>query len=294
MLIDSGATPIGNSMRIIEHLEAYNIKTLDYLMLTHPHSDHCNILTKVLEKYTVKELFVPKILPSYNFPDAKTRKGHINTKVYYKFYEQVLLQVEKGAILNYNVDTFSIFGEDYSFDFYCYGEDYYHTISGKSSNDEVNSLSPIGFLEYKQIRYAFTGDANYITEEYFISNYVTEENKKQFDSTLLKVGHHGSKTSTTTEFLDIILPEVSIICVGYNVFGHPTKEVLGRLSSIGSVIYNTRDNGKIRVEQCAEKLNILPDRGKNYIIILSATYQSNNLISVTLYFIPANRKWAVC
>ncbi len=297
MLIDGGYTVFGNASAILNTLEYYKIKEIDYLMLTHPHADHCNQLPPVLQKHFVKEFFVPLLLPSYGMKDAKQLKGHFHTSEYYEFYQEMLIQEENGAVVNYNVDTFSIVGEDYSFDFYCFPEEEYQKLSGKSSNDEVNASSTIGFLTYRQARYAFTGDSNYINEEYFISNFVNDDNKHLFSSTLLKVPHHGSMTSTTQEFLDVLQPKASVICVGSNIFGHPTQPVLHRLKSIGSTIFTTKAHGQISVTQNKDKMifNLsVPDSDKaihdRFVIDLSTTSIEELSYQLLLYLVPTNRQ----
>jgi len=284
MLIDGGSTPFANSSAIVECLNFYQIKQIDYLMLTHPHADHCNSLTAILKKYSVKEFFLPLLLPSYSKANARKLKGHYDNKTYYKFYQEVEKQVEKGAVLNYNVGIFSIIGENYSFDFYCYEAEAYQEISGASSNNKVNALSPIGFLFYNEIRYCFTGDSNVENETYFLSNYTLADIASE--SFLLKVAHHGSKTSSTAEFLSVINPKVGVICVGANIYGHPTNEALGRLYNIGATVYNTRDNGLITVSQIANEVTVAPVIGESYYFFVEIFSQNMRTFSMLLYIIP--------
>jgi len=288
MIIDGGSTLFANSSAITSCLDFYDITQIDYLMLTHPHSDHCNSLTAVLKRYSVKEFFLPPLLPSYGKENAKTLKGHFDTKTYYKFYQEVEKQETKGAVINYNIDVFSIIGADYSFDFYCYGAEAYQDISGKSSNDTVNALSPIGFLYYNEVRYCFTGDSNAENESYFLANYA--EQGIQSESFLLKVPHHGSKTSSTQEFLSAISPEVAVICVGSNIYGHPNKNVLQRLYGVGATVYNTRDNGRITVSQKGEEVKIEPVVGKVYYYISASSTDDTISVQVLFYIIPASTR----
>lgn len=284
MLIDGGAAPIldsGTASVIKSNIEFYGITEIDYLMLTHPHIDHCNALDYILKTYTVREFFIPKLLPSYGMENANRMKGYYDSKTYYNFYKQMELQIQKGAIANYNVGTFSIIGKDYTFDFYCSDAQYYDTLSGKSSIDELNTVSPIGFLTFNDIRYTFTGDANETTEQNFITNYVTEENKNNFQSKVLKVGHHGSQTSTTTAFLEIIQPTIAVISVGVNVAGHPTLQVLERLNIANAKIYTTKDSGTITITQSNSEITFYPAIGLEHIMAL-------NLLN-TFFFIPDNK-----
>ena len=97
-------------------------------------------------------------------------------------------------------------------------------------------------------KFLFMGDASFTVEDYLLANYNLR------DITFLKVGHHGSSTSTTKEFADIINPKISLISVGQNNYGHPNKNVLDNLKD--SKIYRTDQDGSIMFKIKNDKLKV--------------------------------------
>ena len=101
-------------------------------------------------------------------------------------------------------------------------------------------------LSYKDIDFMFTGDASIECEEDFLKEYQIQANKGDFDVEVLKVGHHGSNTSTSQEFLDAIKPEEAVISCGEdNKYGHPHDEVVERLNNAGVNIRRIDQSGTI-------------------------------------------------
>ena len=92
----------------------------------------------------------------------------------------------------------------------------------------------------------FTGDVEEIAEKQILEEY--KSNLSVLNSTILKVGHHGSKTSSTKEFIEAIKPKIALIGVGENNnFGHPNNDVLERLDNLGTKIYRTDKMGEIYI-----------------------------------------------
>ena len=111
------------------------------------------------------------------------------------------------------------------------------------SENSINNNAMVCKLNDKNFTMLFTGDIEEAAEKVLVEKY---KGTKVLNSTILKVGHHGSKTSSTQEFLELIKPKIAIIGVGKNNhFGHPNQEVLDRLENIGSKIYRTDLNGEI-------------------------------------------------
>jgi competence protein ComEC len=95
-------------------------------------------------------------------------------------------------------------------------------------------------LEYGNFKFLFTGDVGQVAEPSLISS------GYDLSCDVLKVGHHGSKYSSTTAFLNKVKAEYGVICVGSNSYGHPTAEALNRLSAAGMMIYRTDQNGNVK------------------------------------------------
>ena len=109
-------------------------------------------------------------------------------------------------------------------------------MSIRNDKDDYNNCSIVIKMDFNNVSYLFTGDA----EE------SVESSRKWPHIDVLKVGHHGSNTSSSKKFLEQIKPEVALISVGQgNTYGHPTQATLKRLSNIGAKIYRTDENGTI-------------------------------------------------
>ena len=114
------------------------------------------------------------------------------------------------------------------------------------SDNLLNNNSIVAKLHYKSFSTLFTGDIEQIAEKEILKHY--KDNSKLLNSTILKVAHHGSKTSSTQEFLEAVKPKISLIGVGENnKFGHPNDDVINRLENIGSKIYRTDKMGEISI-----------------------------------------------
>ena len=109
---------------------------------------------------------------------------------------------------------------------------------------------------WKNISMLFTGDIEKEAEEKVINMY--NKNLEKLKSTIIKVAHHGSKTSSTEEFLNIVKPEIALIGVGENnKFGHPNEEVLERLRLMRTKIFRTDNSGEITIRfNKNKKINI--------------------------------------
>ena len=111
--------------------------------------------------------------------------------------------------------------------------------------NQINNNSIVARIEYFNFKVLFTGDVEKIAEEEIINKYL--ENTL-LEAQVLKVAHHGSKTSSTIEFLEKVKPKIALIGVGKeNKFGHPNLEVISKIESIGSKIYRTDMDGEISI-----------------------------------------------
>ena len=231
---------------------------LDYLMLTHCDSDHVYFMDEVLEKYQVDNVFMPNVLATHDkvaeadLPqeqlDRFTDEDTISTACYADFFIAALTEPDCTVTLNVDPDedTNSIVitdgtkqadgsyeGATYMLTFYCPTEEYYAE-SDLSSAEEKNAISPIGILEYNDVRIVLTGDSNEINEPTFVDRI-----GGSLDCDVLKVGHHGSETSSTEEFLDAINCEYAVISC--NTDGN----TLDRFIEDDMTIYRTDNNGNI-------------------------------------------------
>ncbi len=213
MLIDAGNNTDGNL--VVNYLKKQNIKRLDYIIGSHPHADHIGGLDDVIDTFEVGKIIMPNVIATTktfeDVLDSIARKGLVITKP--KVGEQYYLSGAEIIILAPNEDKYTN-TNDYSV--------VVKVINGKNS-------------------FLFTGDAEKASEIEMIN-----KNKELLKSDVLKLGHHGSTTSTTKDFLDIVNPKYGVITVGKdNIYGHPHKELLSTLEAKGIKVYRTDLDGNI-------------------------------------------------
>ena len=226
LLIDSG--PSSNRKDLLDYLEKLNIKKLDYIIATHPHEDHIGNMDTIIKRYSVGNFYSPKVITSSN-----TFESMISALVDKNLKISVLKKGVKGIDLGKNVKI-QVFSP-----------------LENISSDNLNDYSPIIKITFVNNSFLFTGDAEVSTESMVIS----ENNNLNCD--ILKVGHHGSSTSTSSSFLASVNPSVAIIPVGKNnSYGHPTPEVLSLLNSYNIRTFRTDINGTIIAISDGKNINI--------------------------------------
>lgn len=249
--------------KTFDYLDTYiTDDTVEYLMLTHCDSDHVYFMDELLKQYQVEKLFMPNVLaaPGTTSKEKKalqdqidaldtsrfTDKDTIGTVTYAEFFIAALTEPNCEIVLNVdsNVNTNSIIIEEttYRLVFYCPTQEYYDD-SNLNSAERKNAISPIGILEYNGRRIMLTGDSNELNEPLVV------ERTGKIDCDVLKVGHHGSATSTLNPFLDAYTFEYAIISCNThgNKFNHPRQSTLDRLKAHDIAVYRTDNNGNIVV-----------------------------------------------
>lgn len=228
---------------------------IDYLMLTHCDSDHVYFLNEVLDRYQIDNIYMPNVLATPTSKSLQTEISKLDTSrftdpdtvdsaCYAEFFIAALTEPNCNVVLNVDRDehTNAVVIEEttYRLKFYCPTQEYYDA-SKLNTPERKNAISPIGILEYNERRIMFTGDSNEINEPNFVSR------AGAIDCDVLKVGHHGSETSTTSAFLDAYTFEYAVIscnAVG-NTFNHPRQATLDRLSARDITVYRTDNNGTV-------------------------------------------------
>lgn len=269
MLIDCANYNNSSTVRgeILDYMDDYVTDgQLDYLMLTHCDSDHVYFMDEVLEEYQVDNVFMPNVLATHDkvaeadIPQERlalfTDEDTVDTACYADFFIAALTEPACTVTLNVDADEDSnsvvitdgerqsdgtYDGATYMLTFYCPTAEYYAE-SDLSSAEEKNAISPIGVLEYNGFRIVLTGDSNEINEPTFVDRI-----GGQLDCDVLKVGHHGSETSSTEEFLDAIDCEYAVISCNAagNTFHHPRQTTLDRFIERDMTVYRTDNNGNI-------------------------------------------------
>ena len=224
MLIDSGENYHGAS--IIKYIEDCGRDKIDYLVGTHPHSDHVGSMAYIIRNFDIGSVYLP---------DAST-----NTYTYEKMLEAIK---KKGLKVNTAKTGVSILTDsEESLDISILAP------SNTKNVKNLNNTSVIIKLKYADTSFLFTGDAEK-SELKTLSGDLSAD--------VLKVGHHGSETSTPQTLVDAVKPKIAVISVGKdNDYGHPSAKTLKRLENAGCEIYRTDQQQTVAVTSDGHTLNV--------------------------------------
>jgi len=233
MLIDAGSdTPAQVRQDFMAYLNEVMVKDyIDYLIITHPHADHINLL------YHTNHTANPSVLSVFNVKNIYKNNFQNNSATETNVYNRILyLEQNHGTVVNRvgaQGGTFNVYGENYSVDIFAPGH-------GRFGN--LNDMSIFVVIEYMDRRVLITGDAERAGEVWFTE---TLGEKETID--VLRIGHHGSNTSSAAEFLDFFEEILyCVISVGEaNTHGHPHPLAMNRLFNRGIVTFRTNRHGTV-------------------------------------------------
>lgn len=213
VLIDAGNRD--DDEYISDYISNLGIDDIEYLVLTHPHEDHIGSAKYIFENFKVDNVYMPDVATDSNL--------YANTMAAVKNSGANVVYAKPGT---YIIDT-----PDLKFEILAPKSMYY---------SELNEYSAVTRLDYMDTSFIFTGDAESVSElEMMGAGF-------DLDADVLKVGHHGGRTSSSRNFLQAVTPEISVISCGEdNSYGHPHLETLNRLTETGSKIYRTDELGTI-------------------------------------------------
>ncbi len=238
LLIDGGDTNSEIANTITQTFEKLNLKTLNYVVLTHTDADHCGSLDNAISAVeNVQTIYTPKIKSNDYDLGLSTDYFKIETVVYNNFVKasKNATYIEDGqrkpSKLVFLEDEIVIedTAKTYRFSMFCRNDAYYKAMT--KNNEQINDVSPISILEYNGRKLIFTGDANNSgIETSSEKNFLTAMKNKgytdaTFDADVLKVAHHGGKDSSGADFLDFIDCEYAVISVGGDVTFEEGKDL---------------------------------------------------------------------
>lgn len=227
ILVDSGIrTPSFDSgeRTISPLLRRKGISGLDAIILTHNHADHIGGAEHLL-----KNLAVGKVLMTHAGSDEKMPS------------EIIRLCNSNGTEIHYPQAGDIAYTEDGVMFYFLFPDKDFKPAEGV---ENLNNSSIVFLLKYKETEILFTGDAEKEAEEHLIRKY-----GEMLKADILKTGHHGSITSSSSGLIKAAMPQAAVVSCGQmNKFGHPSAEVLGRLSHAGAMIFRTDTNGGVKIE----------------------------------------------
>lgn len=213
LLIDSG--PEENSSKLISYLSKQHIQKLDFVVVTHPHEDHIGAMSEVIKKYKIDNFYAPYITTTtraFSTMVSELKKKGLKINSAYQ-----------GVCLN--------LGNDISCTMLA---------PNNSSYINLNDYSAVIKITYKNCSFLFMGDAQKLSEGEILRNDL------DVSCDVIKIGHHGSSTSSSKEFLDSAAPKVAVISCGKsNDYGHPHAATLNSLKTRNIDFYRTDIDGTV-------------------------------------------------
>lgn len=231
ILIDGGEKEYGTA--VVAYLKAQGIEQLDYVIVSHPHSDHEGGLATVISE-----------IPTQNVIMAKLTDDMVPTTSTYVNLLSAIKQTKAKLAYKKPEDEIDL-GNSCNITFYAPVDDY----------EDLNNYSLVLKFTHKDNSFLFVGDIESKAEKDIL--------KKNYDlsADVLKVAHHGSSTSSTKNFLDAVGAKYGVIEVGSpNTYNHPNDDVLALLKRVGMEIYRTDENGNVVFSSDGKTLKIVTEK----------------------------------
>ena len=231
LVIDGG--PPESGVKMVDILQnTLHVSTVDVMIGTHPHADHIGGLPDVIGAFKVKKLYSP--VDEFEAKPFEAMKRAADAK-------KLKITVPQAG------QHFSLGSAKVEF------------LAPLGIYDNVNDISLVVKITYGQTTFLFTGDAERPSE------YDMADSDEKLSATVLKVGHHGSNTSSTYVFLRKVMPTYAVISCGRdNSYGHPHAEVLSRLADVGATVYRTDERGTITCRSNGEKVTFKTEKRKKW------------------------------
>ncbi|RSD26985.1 ComEC/Rec2 family competence protein [Mesobacillus subterraneus] len=222
ILIDAGNK---DGSDVVAYLKKQKVKDIEVMIATHPDADHLGGLDEVLHAFKVKSVYAPKVS---------------HTTIAYK---EFLTAVKREGL---KIKTAK---SDVSVPLKGVTAKFVAPIKTYAKSD-LNNWSAVLHMKYGKKSFLFTGDAEAKSEADMLKS------KNSLKADVLKVGHHGAKTSTGSNFLKAVKPTYAVISVGKNGYGHPTSTIIKRLKAYNIKTYRTDKSGHVIFTTNGSKLSV--------------------------------------
>ena len=241
MLIDTG--DVDSRDELVKDLQAKGVKTLDIVLITHPHGDHMGGMAALFKAFTIKQLY--------------DNGQSANTAMYKNYLKNIKAKQIPYKALKKG-DTITL-GGDVKFAVLSPSEPFTKdNTPGVSASGLTNDNSVVCKMTYGDFSIMFTGDAQKEVEDKLLQDYKGDA----LQATILKVGHHGSKTSSSPAFVKAVAPKAATISCGVNnQYQFPHKPTLDTLQKNKVDVYRTDKNGSITITSDGKSYSITKERG---------------------------------
>lgn len=218
-LVDCGTRSTGKE--VVKYLQKEGVDELQFIVGTHPHDDHMGGMEEVLKNFKCNQIYMPKV-----------DKGLVTSNWYLSLMKKI--KQDKLKVINPKVN------ESFMLEEACFtvvGQ-----LTSKEAGENLNNYSTVIKVSMGEMDVLMTGDAETPVENKML------ENNMPLDCEILKVGHHGSTTSTSQKFLQAVSPDIALIsCSIGNKYNHPCEDTLNKLEKSSIPVYRTDENGDVVV-----------------------------------------------
>lgn len=227
MLIDCGERDYAETVK--KYLKKQGVKKLDYIIATHPHSDHIGGMGDIISEFEVGKVIAPRVSEDMT-PTTKTYERFLQA-----LKDKSLKLTAAKPDTAYTLSGTAASAAEKS-------PPKFEVLAPVKDYDDLNNYSVVIRLTYGTTSYLFTGDAEKEAELDIL------ENGADVDADVLKMGHHGSSTSSCDDFYEAVSPEICVIqCGEGNSYGHPHKEIMDTIISSGAKVYRNDTDGTVIV-----------------------------------------------
>lgn len=231
MMVDCGTHNQINTIK--QSLLSLNIKKIDYMLVTHQHDDHMGGAAEIIKNWKVKNFIMPKLLEENNV------SGFTYDDLLHSLFEDKSV----NKIAAQDCKSFMLGSAKVEF------------LSPINQDKNLNNMSVVVKVTYGKTSFLLQGDAESKIENLLL------DSQCDIDVNVLKLGHHGSNTSSNEKFLEAVSPDVTIISSGYeNTYNHPNDNVLNRIDNIETDTFVTSLHGNISVTSNGSEIVVYPQK----------------------------------